>query len=103
MDLPAPLEWLLDEAGTSSGPDAFLAELGNRLLADGLPLAGGALTLAVRHPIIAQRTWLWRAENGAVIEALGFAEGPVDSAADWLAGLGPVQEDIVGRSEKVII
>lgn len=103
MDLPAPLEWLLDEAGTSSGPDPFLAELGNRLLADGLPLAGGALTLAVRHPIIAQRTWLWRAENGAVIEALGFAEGPVDSAADWLAGLGPVQEDIVGRSEKVII
>ena len=49
MDLPAPLAWLVDEAGASSGPDRFLAELGGRPLADGLPLAGGALTLAVPH------------------------------------------------------
>jgi hypothetical protein len=47
MDLPAPLAWLVDDAGTSAGPDRFLAELGGRLLADGLPLSGGALTLAV--------------------------------------------------------
>src|SRR5262249_20310076 len=73
------------------------AELGGRLLADGLPLAGGALTLAVPHPIIARRAWLWRAETGAVIEALGFAGGPPSHAGrDWLARLGPVQEDIVG-------
>ena len=45
MDLPAPLVWLVDEAGASPGPDRFLAGLGGRLLADGLPLAGGALTL----------------------------------------------------------
>jgi adenylate cyclase len=102
MDLPGPLAWLVDEAGASPGPDRFLAELGGRLLADGLPLAGGALTLAVPHPIIARRTWLWRAETGAVIEALGFAAGPLsptgrDSAGrDWLAGLGPVQEDTIG-------
>jgi hypothetical protein len=43
MDLPAPLAWLVDEAGASPGPDRFLAELGGRLLADSLPLAGGAL------------------------------------------------------------
>src|SRR5882672_7686637 len=98
MDLPAPLAWLVDEAGASPGPDRFLAELGGRLLADGLPLAGGALTLAVPHPIIARRTWLWRAETGAVIEALGFAGGPLSQAGrDWLAGLGPVQEGTVGR------
>ena len=97
MDLPALLAWLVDEAGASPGPDRFLAELGGRLLADGLPLAGGALTLAVPHPIIARRTWLWRAETGAVIEALGFADGPLSQAGrDWLAGLGPVQEDTVG-------
>lgn len=97
MDLPAPLAWLVDEAGSSPGPDRFLADLGRRLLADGLPLAGGALTLAVPHPIIARRTWLWRAENGAVIEALGFAGGPASQAGrDWLAGLGQVQEEIVG-------
>ena len=41
MDLPAPLAWLVDEAGATPGPDRFLAELGGRLLADGLPLAGG--------------------------------------------------------------
>src|SRR5882762_9409274 len=106
MDLPAPFAWLVDEAGASPGPDRFLAELGGRLLADGLPLAGGALTLAVPHPIIARRTWLWRAENGQVIEAVGFAgfasAGPENSTGDagrrWLAGLGGgvVHQDVVG-------
>ncbi len=97
MDLPALFAWLVDEASASSGPDQFLAELGGRLLADGLPLAGGALTLAVPHPIITRRTWLWRAETGAVIEALGFVVGPLSQAGrDWLGGLGPVQEDMVG-------
>ncbi len=72
-DLPAPLGWLVDEASASPGPDRFLAELGGRLLAEGAPLAGGALTLAVPHPIIIRRTWLWRAENAAVIGALSFA------------------------------
>ncbi len=102
MDLPAPLAWLVDEAGALPGPDQFLAELGDRLLTDGLPLAGGALTLAVPHPIIARRTWLWRAETGAVIEALGFAANPLSPAPlssagrDWLAELGPAQEDTVG-------
>jgi adenylate cyclase len=99
MNLPALLAWLVDEAGASPSPDRFLAELGGRLLADGLPLAGGALTLAVPHPIIARRTWLWRAETGAVIEALGFAGGPPSQAGnDWLARLGAVHEDTVGPS-----
>src|SRR3954469_20688195 len=97
MDLPAPLAWLVDEAGASPGPDRFLAELGGRLLGDGIPLAGGALTLAVPHPIIARRTWLWRAQTGEVIEALGFAGGTRNQTErDWLARLGPVQEDTVG-------
>src|SRR5947207_7979073 len=86
MDLPGVLAWLVDEASASPGPDRFLAELGGRLLADGVPLAGGALTLAVPHPIITRRTWLWRAETGAVIEALGFAGDPQCQAGhDWLA------------------
>jgi len=97
MDLPAPLAWLVDQAGGSAGPDRFLAELGSRLVANGLPLAGGTLALAVPHPIIARRTWLWRADTGAVIEALGFGSGPFDQAGPgWLAKLGPVQEDAVG-------
>src|SRR6516165_9112100 len=107
MDLSAPLAWLVDEAGDSPGADRFLADLGSRLLADGLPLAGGALTLAVPHPIITRRTWLWRADTGAVIEALGFASmNSVEPGAglehgkvgrDWLTGLGAglVQEDVV--------
>lgn len=97
MELPAPFAWLVDEASASSGPDRFLADLGARLLAVGLPLAGGALSLAVPHPIIARRTWLWRAETGAVIEALAFAGGSSSHAGrDWLAGLGPVWEAAAG-------
>src|SRR5438876_6204756 len=91
MDLPAPLAWLVDEAVASPGPDRFLAELGGRLLADGLPLAGGALTLAVPHPIIARHTWLLRGETGAVIEVLGFAGGsPSQAGTGWLGEPGPV-------------
>ncbi|RWY81292.1 adenylate/guanylate cyclase domain-containing protein [Rhizobium leguminosarum] len=97
MDLPSPLAWLVDEAGASPGPERFLAELGRRLLADGLPISGGALTLSVPHPIIARRTWLWRAETGAVIEALAFAAAPQsDAGREWLAGLGPVWEERIG-------
>jgi adenylate cyclase len=96
MDLPGPLAWLVDEGGASPDPERFLGELGGRLQADGLPLAGGALTLAVPHPFIVRRTWLWRAETGAVIEALGFTGGPPSQTGrDWLAELGPVEEDTV--------
>ena len=73
MQLSSTLTWLVDAASASPGADRFLAELGTRLIGDDMPLAGGALTLAVPHPIIARRTWLWRAENGEVIEAVGFA------------------------------
>src|SRR5262249_50268083 len=99
MDLSAPLAWLVDEAGDASDADRFLAELGSRLLADGLPPAGGALTLAVPHPIIARRTGLWRANTGPVIEALGFAgTSPDPTGRDWLAELGPVQQHAAGRA-----
>jgi class 3 adenylate cyclase len=110
MQLSSTLTWLVDEAGASPGADRFLADLGARLIADGAPLIGGALTLAVPHPIIARRTWLWRAENGEVIEAVGFAPAGFGGAADvsgdagrrWLAGLatgGTVHEDTVGPGE----
>jgi class 3 adenylate cyclase len=106
MRLSASLAWLVDAAGAVRGADHFLAALGEQLIADGLPLAGGALTLTAPHPIIARRTWLWRAETGRVIEGLGFGplglagQGPGkgDVGRDWLAGLGSgvVQEDVAG-------
>ena len=109
MQLSSTLTWLVDAASASPGPEQFLAELGTRLIADDMPLAGGALTLAVPHPIIARRTWLWRAGNGEVIEAVGFAPagfGDVasssgDAGRSWLAGLagGAVHQDNVGAAE----
>src|SRR5437588_11636900 len=109
MQLSSTLSWLVDAAGETAGADRLLAELGGHLIADGLPLAGGARTLAVPHPLIARRTWLWRAESGEVIEALGFVAGgllaaagaaspPDDAGRRWLAGLGGgrVHEDTVG-------
>ena len=107
MRLSPTLSWLVDVASETPGADRLLAELGERLIHEGLPLAGGALTLAVPHPLIARRTWLWRAESGAVIEALGFAPSepaaleasPSDGGGRrWLAGIaaGLVHEDMVG-------
>jgi class 3 adenylate cyclase len=102
MELPSALSFLVDEAIGLSAGDAFLSELGARLVADGLPLAGGALTQAAAHPIIARRTWLWRAHEGGVIEALGFGVAapsePANVGRNWLAGLGTgfVEEAIVG-------
>src|ERR1700716_1655233 len=82
MQTGSTLTWLVDAASASPGADRFLAELGTRLIEDEVPLAGGALTLAVAHPIIARRTWLWRADTGAVIEAVGFASMGFAGAAD---------------------
>ncbi|WGR92436.1 adenylate/guanylate cyclase domain-containing protein [Bradyrhizobium sp. ISRA443] len=108
MQLSSTLSWLVDAAAETAGANRLLAELGAHLVADGLPLAGGALTLEVPHPLIARRTWLWRADSGEVIEALGFAPqqpfGMFDTAASgdagrrWLSGLatGPVHEDTIG-------
>jgi class 3 adenylate cyclase len=108
MQLSSTLSWLVDAASETPGADRLLAELGARLIADGLPLAGGALSLAVPHPLIARRTWLWRADSGEVMEALGFVPGglvaggatssPSDDGRRWLAGLADalVQEDAVG-------
>jgi class 3 adenylate cyclase len=106
MKLPITLAWLLDEASTADSADQFLAALGARLIADDLPLAGGALTLAAPHPMIARRTWLWRAETGVVIEALGFealgsaGSGQDDVGRDWLTRLGGavVQQDVAGSA-----
>jgi adenylate cyclase len=100
MRLPATLDWLIDAGSAAPGPDRFLATLGEHLVADGLPLAGGALTLAAPHPLIARRAWLWRAETGLVIEALGFGAsgeaGQGDVGRDWLVGLGTVEAHAAG-------
>src|SRR5437868_69939 len=108
MDLSVPLAWLVDEAAAVSGSDRFLAELGARLSAAGLPLAGGTLTLATPHPIIARRTWMWRAEAGTVIESLGFAGGNgsdpgSDGERGWLVELGPVHANRIGSRHDSVL
>src|SRR5499427_5622553 len=108
MEISSTLSWLVDVAADSAGADRFLAELGAHLLADGVPLSGGSLTLDIPHPLIARRTWLWRANGGEVIEALGFAPGgpaaaeatgtPNDAGRRWLTTIaaGLVHEDAIG-------
>src|SRR5271166_5604920 len=105
MPLSSTLAWLIDEAAETPAAEHFLANLGARLIEDGAPLAGGTLTLAAPHPLIARRTWLWQAESGEVIEALGFvgAEGavanpPGEAGRRWLLELaaGIVHEDALG-------
>ena len=110
MELNSTLTWLIDSAALTPTPELFLATLGQRLIKDGSPLAGGALTFASPHPLIARRTWLWRADSNEVIETLGFvagahsgmgAEGSAgEPGRRWLAGLapGPVHENAVGSA-----
>ncbi len=105
MRLSATLAWLIDSAAHTQTPELFLATLGARLIEEGTPLAGGALTLASPHPLIARRAWLWRADSRDVVEALGFVAGAHsgmgagvpqgEAARRWLASLaaGPVHED----------
>jgi adenylate cyclase len=107
MPLSSTLAWLIDEAAETPAAEHFLANLGARLIQDGASLAGGTLTLAAPHPLIARRTWLWRAESGEVIEALGFLAGalppagapsaPDEAGQRWLTSLaaGPAHEDAV--------
>jgi len=111
IGLSSTISWLIDAAGEAPSAEQFLAKLGKCLVADGVPLTGGALTMAVPHPLIAKRTWLWRAESGEVIEALGFVTGGLpgaelsnqDQAGDagkrWLTSIaaGDVREDRVGQ------
>src|SRR5258708_10394263 len=98
MKLPITLAWLLDEASSSTAADQFLAALGAKLIADGVPLAGGALTLAAPHPMIARRTWLWQADTGVGIEALGLR-------ALGSAGAGPraVGRDLLLRLVRAVV
>ena len=103
MQLSSTLAWLVDAAADAPGVDRLLAELGAHLAADGLALAGGALTLEAPHPLISRRTWLWRTDSGEVIEALGFmsaslAAPTADVGRRWLEGLagGVVHENVVG-------
>lgn len=110
MQLSPTLAWLVDTAADIAGAERFLAGLGAHLIADGLPLAGGALTLEVPHPLIARRSFLWRADSGEVIEALALApaelaarfevSSPNAAGRKWLAGLaaGPVHEDMIGSN-----
>ncbi|SDP84981.1 adenylate cyclase [Phyllobacterium sp. OV277] len=102
MQLPSALSFLIDNAVDMPDGDAFLTALAVRLMAEDMPLVGGALTQAAPHPVIEQRTWLWRADTGTVIEALGLARSANPDqnhiARNWLESLGTgvVQEDFAG-------
>ena len=90
MPLSATLAWLVDAAAATPTPELFLATLGQRLIEDGAPLAGGALTLASPHPLIARRTWLWRAESNEVVEALGLRRrSPFRDCDGWFGRRRP--------------
>ena len=81
MKLPNTLAWLIDEASAVDGADQFLATLGTKLIADDVPLAGAALTLAAPHPMIARRNWLWR-DGGrpSYVARAPVPSGPADAA-----------------------
>lgn len=97
MSLPAHRAWLLDEAHASPTPAHFIAHLGRLLLAADIPLAGGTLSLHIKDPIVAHRSWLWRPDAPEVIESIGLsADTEGRDALQWLSALGNVREDVMG-------
>jgi adenylate cyclase len=59
----AALDWLVNEAGTHRFADELLADLGARLVADGVPLARITLHVRTLHPQFLGATMIWRPEQ----------------------------------------
>src|SRR6266478_9072236 len=70
MRLPSALAWLVDAAGAVHSADHFLASLGAQLIADGLPVAGGALTLTAPHPRSEEHTSELQSQSNLVCRLL---------------------------------
>ncbi|MBM3482511.1 MAG: adenylate/guanylate cyclase domain-containing protein [Alphaproteobacteria bacterium] len=71
-------EWLADGARNRAGPDQVLAELCDRLVAQGVPISRVAVFVSTLHPDIMGRAFFWRpGEPVKIAEATwAFLERP---------------------------
>ena len=80
------VEWLLRSGARAASPAALLANICNRLAAEGLPVGGALLTVASLDPLVARRRLRWRRSDGRVAEEI------------QLHGMATVSESATGTS-----
>ena len=73
MHLSPTLAWLVDAAADSTGADRLLADLGAHLVADGVPLAAGSLTLMAFGLLFCAMTFVWLCAYSVAVARAGDA------------------------------
>lgn len=92
----AVLDWLVDDARSLRFADDLLAELGRRLIAEGLPLARATLHVRSLHPQFLGATMLWRPElertelifvSRDMVATAGYANSPIRALYEGAEGI----------------
>ena len=92
----AALDWLVNESQGLRFADDLLAELGRRLIADGLPLVRATLHVRTLHPQFMGATMIWRPElektelifiTREMIESSGYANSPIRALYEGAEGI----------------
>jgi adenylate cyclase len=96
IDLAPVTDWLDAGAGGARTPEAIVAGLNQRLLAQGIALARVAIFARTLHPHAAGRAFFWRVEKPAEVE-VDVAEHDWMGSQDHLAS--PIYSIMTGARE----
>ena len=92
----AALDWLVNESRDLRFADDLLAELGRRLIDDGLPLARATLHVRSLHPQFMGATMLWRPElertelifvTREMVASSGYTNSPIRALYEGAEGI----------------
>lgn len=89
-------DWLLLSAGDCASPEELTAQLGQKLIAAGVPLWRISVAIWTLHPQLAGTTYTWRSDREGVaqvytphgaLESPGYLNSPVKFVTDGLGGV----------------
>lgn len=70
LPMTPAIAWLLRDGASVATPSALIAELCERLVAEGMPISGAVLVVATLDPLVARRRLRWTRADGRVVEEL---------------------------------
>ena len=70
LPMTPAIAWLLRDGPSVATPSALIAELCERLVAEGMPISGAVLVVATLDPLVARRRLRWTRADGRVVEEL---------------------------------